>query len=439
VSVFPLAPEQRSMLFLEGLFGRGIFRNLTVSVPVGPHLPEPAVTAAVSLLQERQDALRSALVDGTAAGQRIGAADPQVHPYTAAPGEPVADLLDSRRRALLGLHQQRTTPGRARYELVRSATGRERHLLVTLDHLVADGTSEHIVTAELAPRLRQAGAERQAPVTAFRALCACRARAAAGADREVGYWKKALRAVQPLCGLMPHADRTDGLALGQVERRYPGPALHRQVVALGRASGVTPFYLVAALTAAAIWHRTGRRVFVLFTPLSNRQPPGFDGTIGCFVHDRPLVCRVDPAQPLGAFVKATMSGNWLGPRFAALSVPDLADGVPALAAALLTPAVDYVQLHVGVRETPARGPGTPSAVRRVPLGLGAFRPAHDLTVTTLRFGFAPDGTTTRAFFGGPDGGLALAEGLTGEVLALLAAAGDAADEAVGAFAGRVLG
>jgi hypothetical protein len=427
------------MLFLEDLFGRGIFRNLTVAVPVALGISDHAVEAEVSGLEERQEALRIALVDTEPVVQRLGETDPRVDVRTTEPSEPIESLVTERQRELLRAPQQRTTPGRARYELVRSADGRERRLLVTFDHLVADGSSEEIVRDELSPRLTGTGALPKAPGLRFRALCEQRSRAAADGGREIKYWRKTLGGVEPLRGLTPRPAPAGDPTLSQVENRIQGPALHRRLVEWRTAQGVTPFVLVASLTAAAIWRRTGQRAFALFTPMSSRQPPAFNGTIGCFAHDRPLACHVDPAQSLSGHVRATMSRNWLGPRFAALSMSDLASEVPALADALLTPGVDYVQLHVGVRPERVPAQQLSPAAQRVPLDLGPFRPTHDLTVTTLRFRFSPAGTMARAFFGGPDGGLVRAEGLTGDVLSLLTAAPGAGDDTLGSFVERVLG
>lgn len=190
--------------------------------------------------------------------------------------------------------------------------------------------------------------------------------------------------------------------------------------------------MLAALTAAAIWHRGGPRTLALFTPVSTRQRSGFDVAAGCFVHDRPVVCHIDPDQALSDSFKSVMGQNLPALRFSALSVADLACAVPPLGAALLSDGIDYVQLHVGmaagaaadpVAATRSAGPTgpVPAPDERRPRDLGPFRPALDLSVTTLRFEFTPEETTVRAFCGGAPGGMAVAEGLADDVLALLGA------------------
>ncbi|MFE7462900.1 condensation domain-containing protein [Streptomyces sp. NPDC057499] len=438
---FPLSPEQRSMLFLEGLFGPGIFRNTLISLPLRPGTTRAGVQYAITRLQRRQEALRSALVGRAPYLQRIGTADPRLRTVVARPGESAGDLLTARKASCLGSAQVRETPGRAEYELIEDSAGLERFLLVTLDHLVCDGHAERVLTAELTALLEGAPGQRgidssQLPVS-YRELCEQRVEASARAERETRYWSRTLDRLEPISGLIP---RTGGpatgpageLLLGQVQKLYRGPALHALVGAVCRAHGATAFSVLAALTAAAIWHRGGPRTLALFTPVSTRQRPGFDVAAGCFVHDRPVVCHIDPDQSLSDCFKSVMGQNLAALRFSALSVADLACAVPPLGAALLHDGIDYVQLHVGMAAEAAAGPAatsrsTADATGRMPVPdereprtLGPFRPALDLSVTTLRFEFTPGATTVRSFCGGPADGPAVAEGLADDVLALLA-------------------
>ncbi|MFE2935310.1 condensation domain-containing protein [Streptomyces sp. NPDC059278] len=434
---FPLSPEQRSMLFLEGLFGPGIFRNTLISLPLRTEMTRARVQSAITRLQRRQEALRSALVGRAPYLQRIEAVDPRLRTVIASPGESAGDLLAARRADRLGAAQVREIPGRAEYELIEDSAGPERFLLVALDHLVCDGHAERVLTAELTTLLEDAPGRRSSessklPV-GYRQLCEQRVEAAAHAERETRYWSRSLDRLEPISGLIPRpggsaAGPTGGLLLGQVQKLYRGPALHALVGAVCRAQGATAFSVLAALTAAAIWHRGGPRTLALFTPVSTRQRSGFGAAAGCFVHDRPVVCHIDPDQALSDCFKSVMGQNLAALRFSALSVADLACAVPPLGAALLSDGIDYVQLHVGM---PAEAAATtrsaadataqvPAPDEREPRDLGPFRPAQDLSVTTLRFEFTPEATTVRAFCGGPPGGMAVAESLADDVLALLA-------------------
>ncbi|MFE6099389.1 condensation domain-containing protein [Streptomyces laurentii] len=451
---FPLAPEQRSMLFLEGLFGPGIFRNTLISLPLRPETTTDRVQSAITRLQHRQEALRSALVGRAPYLQRIEAVDARLRTVVARPGESAGDLLAARKAACLGAEQVRETPGRAEYELIEDAAGRERFLLVTLDHLVSDGHAERVLAAELAALLenapgRPANEVGDLPI-AYRALCEQRVEAATRAERETRYWSRALDRLEPVSGLIPRPGRSatgpaGELSLGQVQKLYRGPALHALAGSVCRAQGASAFSVLAVLTAAAIWHHGGPRTLALFTPVSTRQRSGFDVAAGCFVHDRPVVCHTDPDRNLSDCFKAVMGQNLAALRFSALSVADLACAVPPLGAALLSDGIDYIQLHVGMPAEAATDPATatrsaadfppsiPAADTREPRDLGPFRPALDLSVTTLRFEFTPEVTAARAFCGGPPGGLAVAEDLVDDVLALLAGVPRHADGTIAAL------
>jgi hypothetical protein len=424
------------MMFLEGLFGPGIFHNMSVALPVGKHVDDAALREGIARLQHRQAALRSALVAGTAFVQHVALVEPSFTVHAAEASEPVGELLRRRRTELLNSPQNRGVPGRARYELLVEPDGPERRLLVTLDHFVCDGYAAGIVARELAGLLdRQQGephAESGELPTTYPELCRTRSRAADLAEGEVGYWQRALDGVLPLTGLAPHSAQDETAARAQIDSVYAGPTHHEQVEALSERYGVTPFSVMATLTAAAVWARTGRQRFTLFSPLSGRHDPASQAAVGNFAHDRPVVCHVDPAQKLSACVKAALARSWRSTRNTAVSVADLIHRVPELGQALLADRVDYVQLHVWMETETADGPDAapPTDTRRT-THHGVFEPARDLTVTTLRFGFSPRRTTVRAFFGGPPQGLGEADDLGAEVLSLLAAAADADDVTVG--------
>ncbi|GAA2107305.1 hypothetical protein GCM10009759_46260 [Kitasatospora saccharophila] len=428
---FPLAPEQRSMLFLEGLFGPGIFHNMSVTVRVPPGTGLPDVRRAVERLQDRHDALRSGLAGYAPLLQRLDPVPARVALPTAEPGETAAAQLTRRRRELLNAEQVRHRSGRAHYELIRSADRTEQYLLVSLDHFVCDSTAAGVVAADL-ERLLDGVDPGPAPAP-FGELCRARSRAA-DPEREAGHWNRLLSGVGPLTGLAPRPPAGPAPTRGQVDTVIAGPTHHDRLAALSDRHGATPFSVMAALTAVAVWHRTGQRDFAFFTPVSTRQDADA-AAVGCFAHDRPVVGRVDPDGTLAATVRSLLAGYWRSYRNSALAVPDLAHQVPAFGRTLLAGPVDYLQLHVWME------PDAPGAVprdSRTESEHGEFTPAHDLTVTTLRFGLSPNRTTVRAYFGGPAPGRAAAERLGADVLALLATAAEPGDHRVGELARRAL-
>ncbi|MEU9320293.1 hypothetical protein [Streptomyces sp. NPDC048295] len=84
------------MLFLEGLFGPGIFRDTLISLPLRPGMTRARVQSAITRLQRRQEALRSALVGRAPHLQRIEAVAPRLRTVIARPGESAGDLPAAR-------------------------------------------------------------------------------------------------------------------------------------------------------------------------------------------------------------------------------------------------------------------------------------------------------------------------------------------------------
>ncbi|MEU9303156.1 condensation domain-containing protein [Streptomyces sp. NPDC048269] len=445
LTYFPLSPEQESMLFLEGLFGPGIFHNMRVTVAVPEGVGVGAVRDAVTRFQQRQDALRTHLCGRSPFVQTVTAETADLVVITAGPGEDHVALLERRRAALLNTEQRRGEAGRTRFELVQDSRGCNRHLTVALDHFTCDGNSAAIVAADLTRLLEGRGDLEPLP-KGFPDLCRDRTtRAGAQRERELRGWTAAMEKVEPLTGLMPHcsadASGVHGdapLMRSQVDSTFVGPELYALVAAVSETHESTPFALMSALTALAIWRRSGRNRFVLFSPVSTRRDAASEVAVGLFAHDRPVVCHVDPEQPLSAFMKAMMAGTWRGFRGALLSVPELAREIPEFGRTLLDDGVEYIQLHVWMEDADDAHAADP-VERRMVTEHGAFAPSHDLTVTTWRFGFSPRRTTLRSYFGGPAGGLEVSEEIGHEVLALLRAAAGADDGPVGRLAESTLG
>ncbi|MFD4865100.1 condensation domain-containing protein [Streptomyces sp. NPDC058412] len=445
LTYFPLSPEQESMLFLEGLFGPGIFHNMRVTVAVPEGIGVDAVREAVTCFQQRQDALRTRLCGRSPFLQTVTADTADLIVTTAGPGEGAVALLERRRGELLNTEQHRGEAARTHFELVQDAEGGERHLTVALDHFTCDGNSAAVVAADLTRLLEGHGDLGPLP-KGFADLCRDRTTGAgAQREKELRGWTAALEQVEPLTGLMPHrsvgvasaADATP-LTRSQVDSTFVGSELYDLVTAVSETHESTPFAVMSALTALVIWRRSGRNGFVLFSPVSTRRDAASEVAVGLFAHDRPVVCRVDPDQPLSAFMKAMMAGTWRGFRGALLSVPELAREIPEFGRTLLDDGAEYIQLHVWMEDADDAHAANP-VERRVVTEHGVFEPSHDLTVTTWRFGFSPRRTTLRSYFGGPAAGLEVSEEIGHEVLTLLRAAAGADDGPVGRLVESTLG
>ncbi|WP_234357781.1 condensation domain-containing protein [Streptomyces puniciscabiei] len=414
----PLTAEQESMLFLNGIFGPGIFHNISFGLPVPDSVDDDAVAAAAGRLVARHDSLRTSLIGTSTLVQGLHSEIPVLHRTPAAPQDTAAAVI--RRRNTL--RDVKTSTGPVHLELVGESGGASRQLLGMVDHFASDGYSTRILHADLEALLR--GRE-PAPVASFWELQRARRGKSGGVEREIAHWTEALSGITGLNGFMPRAlDRSDYIC-SQVDRDIPGEGPDRAVRHLVEVCGGTPFTVIAVLLAVALWRRTGRRDVLLNTPVSTRKDAADWKTVGNFALDRPIPCRIDPDQPVAALVRRVQVDTLQAMRRCRVSVPELACEVPEYAASLLAPGADYLQLHVDVDVDPDVSPS--SAYSTEPVRLCPFRPAHDLTVTTLRFEISRAGLATRTFFGGPPDGLAHAAELLTDVLALLETVGDGSD------------
>ncbi|GAA3112039.1 condensation domain-containing protein [Streptosporangium carneum] len=404
---FLLTAEQRSMLFLAGIFGPGIFHNVSFGMPISTSLSTADLNAAVRLLSERHESLRTALAGSSAFVQRIRAAVPEIVR---------SDVLDegsveafARRRN--EMHNVSLAPGVAYFEVVGG-----RHLLGVVDHLVSDGHSSGILSSELGRLL--AGEELE-PAASFTALQKARRVDDGARAREVEHWRRTLADLPPLVGRMPRSSGDSSDVRTQVDDEISGSGFHDVLRGLVERHRATPFSILAGLVGIAIWRRSGRREFTLHTPVSTRREAASRTMVGNFVLDRPIPIRIDPDMDFMEFAGRLQTSAWNGLRHSKLSVPELVCEVPEYGESLLAQGADYIQLHVDVQTNEATDVVNSPGGSTGPVVLGGFTPAHDLTVTTLRFRFSERRLFTRTFFGGPREGIAEAEGIRADVLTML--------------------
>jgi hypothetical protein len=437
MTVFPLSAEQHSLVFLDGLFGPGIFHNVTFVCPVPPGTRVDAVRAAVTDVVTRHDALRCMLVGTAPFLLTVGPARPEVSVHAVDGGTGVAGYAE-RRRAELHNHPlyPRTVGVRAQFEYLDGGPDREGRLLVAMDHLVSDVESVRILAGDLTASLsgRPPGAQPSSQSTLWR-------RREVNLDverREIGYWRKVLDGIPALTGRLPAlADRPTWVST-QRNRTVRGTAYLSTVHGLVARHSATPFAVIATLLAIAVWHRTGRRRFPVHTPLTTRLDEQTEAMVGYFVNDRPIPCTVDPDQALAEALHANVVATWRAARWVALSVPELAHAVAAYGEMLVGDAADYIQLHV--RANPFAPVAVPDAGEHVERFVhGPFTPARDLTVTTFNVRLSPEAVRCQTFFGGPPQLADHAAALGDDLLALLRAAGDLDDPTVGRLASVAFG
>lgn len=418
-SFFPLSQEQSSLIFLDSVFGPGIFHNNNYTLSLDSDVSYEDVRRAVSDLVLRHESLRSGLIGSSVFAQELGAVDPDISSHVTHDGEEPARYAERRAGELhnVELHA-RHVPKRASFEFVEDPDAARKTLLIATDHLVSDGISSGIVREHLQSFLREGRAPTDAPSIGYADLCRNRRAEGTARSKEITYWNRALGDTEPLSGLMGHTADAGPFVRTQFDRAYAGPQQHDALNVLASRHEVTPFAVLAVLVGCAIWRRTGRRKFVLHTPMSTRRDEQSQAAVGYFVNDRPVLCDIDPDAPLADALRRMLTTAWNAGRYSALSVPDLACEVPAYGASLLEHGVDYVQLHVWTSQVPSNRYRGPVDWQEETVH-GPFTPSRDLRVTTLRYRFCPDEAFTRTFFAGPSAGIRDAVALSDDVLELL--------------------
>ncbi|MEU3721285.1 condensation domain-containing protein [Streptomyces sp. NPDC031705] len=427
---FPLLAEQYSMLYAQKLLGPGVAHNMTFTLPLPEGVDEARVAGAVAVFCEHQAALRAALRGSPPTVQWTGPDLPRPVVVES------ADVERTVRERLTALHLAELHPAgvpmRAAFELVRGP-GRRAVLVVAMDHLVSDARSSVVAARQLAALVEGGPYGPGLPAPGDYADW-CRRRAADGersAARETAAWRSALDAVSPLHD--PALDGAVGPAvLSQRDHVHDGADLDRAVRRLSTELGVSEFTTVSALLSLVLWQRTGQRDFVVHTPVSTRRRQQVDEVVGYFINERPLVCHIEEDRSLVEHAQDMYHSSLCAVRHSRLSVPELAEAVPAYRAALEGDQVGYVQLHVsrGTGELPGSGRPGPGASAPRTTELGAFRPGRPMTCTTVRFDFDPRQTLVRSFFGGPRSGAPSAGEIADGVVALLRRAAGAGHQPV---------
>jgi amino acid adenylation domain-containing protein/non-ribosomal peptide synthase protein (TIGR01720 family) len=310
----PLSSGQQRMWFLTGLNPEGSEYTSAFGLRLRGALDTKALAAAVDLLVERHEVLRTTyrsedgrvrqLVHAPESGV-LTFADPAGSARSAEPADPA--LIEAAVREELARPFDLGAGPLLRARLFRAAP-EEHTLLLTAHHSVVDGWSSGVLFDELGTAyaaLAAGDTPRLPPVEVQYADYALRQHEwLAGEEQAEGlsYWKERLRGAVPLDlptdRPRPAVRGSAGAVFGY---RVPA-ALTQRLRELAHDRGTTLFVVLMAGFQLLAARSSGQRDVTVGTVTSGRGSPGLERAVGFFVNTIALRTRIDESEPFTALL-----------------------------------------------------------------------------------------------------------------------------------------
>ena len=273
----PLSFSQDRLRFLDRLEPNSAFYNMASAYRLIGSVDVPALSRALDALVERHEALRTTIDE---AGQHVG-------PRTTGALVIEAEPLDERALALRIERETQTPFDLAKGPLFRLTlvrAGQEHVLLVTIHHIIGDGSSNTLLVRDLAALY--AGASLP-PLPLQYADFSTWQRAQEWPG--LAYWKEQLGGAPvslelPFDRPRPLVQTFRGAQLLVLVSADEANALAR----LGSAQGATLFMVLLATFAHLLGRHTEAREIVVGTPVANRTRLELESIVGFFVNNLAL-------------------------------------------------------------------------------------------------------------------------------------------------------
>ncbi|WP_067503772.1 non-ribosomal peptide synthetase [Actinoplanes sp. TFC3] len=299
----PLSPAQETLWFLDRLAPG----QPTYNVPLGFELTGPldvaALTGAVSEVVTRHEALRTHLAEDDDGPVQVVTAD---LPATVEVRDIPAGTVEAELSRLAALPFDLQQPPLWRAHLLRTAPDRH-YLLVTVHHVIFDGWSRGVFTADLA-QAYSSRAQTTTPVQYPDYALWQRDRIA---EEDGEYWKQQLAGLATLEFPTDRPRPAEMTYRGRLHLADIPRAEHDRLLATARDLGVTPYIAYVTAFFALLQRYTGQDDLVVGTPTANRNRPELEQTIGYFVSMLPIRLDAGGDPTLGELagrVRAVLPG-----------------------------------------------------------------------------------------------------------------------------------
>lgn len=296
--VLPLTFAQERLWILDRIEGPSAAYNIPLAAHLRGTLAPDALAAALGLLMDRHEILRTGFPSGPAGApfQEILTPCPVPLVVHDLRDHPAADRLDECRRRLAAAARAPfvlAEPPVWRCVLIRLGE-EEGAIAFVLHHIVGDAVSAGILVedlGEILAALREGRSPRLPALPLQVADLAVRERSASSNAREeadLAWWREALAGAPLSCDLPPDHPRPAlvGRDGSQVRFSIP-PRLVEDLARLASAEQATPFMALLALHAAVLARWSGAGELLVGVPVATR-PPGSERLVGFFVNTLPV-------------------------------------------------------------------------------------------------------------------------------------------------------
>ncbi|MGL6162072.1 amino acid adenylation domain-containing protein [Microbulbifer sp.] len=302
----PLPPAQRRLWFLQQLEPESAAYNVCQLLAIRGALDTQALRRAFGQLVERHESLRCRFFEeGGQVWQRV--AEQAQFSFRDHSAEKV-DWREAAARAAARPFDLERGPLLA-VDLFQPAEDDYR-LLVNVHHIAVDGWSMGLLVRDFAEAYRAASEGREAAFPERElefldlAVRQYRDLDERGTGSPLDYWRARLDGTcfdlsLPLDKPRPARWEAAGRRL---ERTLP-PERVREVDALARSLGVSPFTVCLVACQLLLWRYSGQTDFTLGVPVAGRDDPRSQDVVGPFLNTLVHRCRLRPGQLLGDYLR----------------------------------------------------------------------------------------------------------------------------------------
>jgi len=294
----PLSFAQQRLWFLDQLEGASTTYNIPLALRLTGRLNVLALTASLTTLVQRHEALRTTFSMGQETPvQVIAPSQPVLLPVVDVQTLPIeAQEVEMYRLAMAEASRPFNL---AQGPLMRSILLRlreeEHGLLATMHHIICDGWSMGIIVREIAALYAASCRGEPSPLPALPIQYADFAHwqrtwlQGEVLETQLAYWRKQLAGAPAVLNLPTDHPRPPIQTFrGGIEPFHLGLELTQQLQKLSRETGVTLFMTLLGAFAALLSRYSGQEDLVIGSPIANRNYRPTEGLIGFFVNILPL-------------------------------------------------------------------------------------------------------------------------------------------------------